>query len=529
MPTHGPRQRPLAITLLSLLALLAGCAAGPPAGSASTTGGAASPTAGTAPVTAPSATVAPGPGRSRSAPNIIYVLTDDLSWNLVQYMPQVQQMQKDGLTFNQFIVTDSLCCPSRSSVFTGLYPHDTGVFTNGKNSKGQDDGGYAVFNQRGNEAKSFAPALQQVGYRTAFMGKYLNGYDPTATNGGSTAYVPPGWTEWDGAGSAYKEFDYDLNENGTVHHYGHDPKDYLTDVMAAKGTAFIDASAGAGSPFLMEIATFAPHKPSTPAPRDEAAFPGLAAPHDPAYAVAATDGPEWLKRIPALTAGNSKNIDEEFAKRVRSVQAVDQMIGRLRAELTAKGLADNTYLVFGSDNGYHMGEHDLRSGKQTAFETDIKVPLVVVGPQVAPGQHSDALASNIDLNPTFLQLGGAAVPSEVDGHSLVPLLAGGLAPDWRQAVLVEHHGPDGTVADPDAPGPMSGNPPTYEAVRTPTATYVEYENGEREYYDLTADPSELHNLAGTLSTERLAQLQTILVGLQSCHGEQACEAAGKHS
>jgi len=111
MSTHGSKQRPFAITLLSLLGLLAGCAAGPPAGSASTTGAAASTTAGTAPVTAPSATVAPGQGRSRSAPNIIYVLTDDLSWNLVQYMPQVQQMQKDGLTFNQFIVTDSLCCP----------------------------------------------------------------------------------------------------------------------------------------------------------------------------------------------------------------------------------------------------------------------------------------------------------------------------------------------------------------------------------------------------------------------------------
>jgi len=514
MPTHLTGRRPFALLVVSLLAFLTGCTGGPPVGSASPTGGAAATSATTT--------------RTPSKPNIVFVLTDDLSWDLVKFMPQVQQMEKDGLTFDQFIVTDSLCCPSRSSIFTGLYPHDTGVFTNGKNAKGQDDGGYAVFNQRGNEARSFAPALQKAGYRTAFLGKYLNGYEPGGTDG-AAPYVPPGWTEWDGAGQAYREFDYDLNENGTVHHYGHDPKDYLTDVVAAKGASFLDASAGADSPFLMEIATFAPHAPSTPAPRDEQAFPGLTAPHDPAYGVATTDAPAWLRGIPALTARNRTNIDEEYAKRVRSVQAVDQMIGLLRAELTAKGLADNTYLVFGSDNGFHMGEHNLRPGKQTAFDTDIKVPLVVVGPHVPAGQHSGTLASNIDLNPTFLQLGGVAVPPAVDGHSLVPLLGGGSSPDGRQAVLVEHHGPDQTVDDPDTPGPMTGNPPTYEALRTATATYVEYADVGREYYDLTADPDELHNLAGTLTTKRLAELHTTLEGLRSCHGGPACEAASRHS
>src|ERR1700753_3243937 len=125
-------------------------------------------------------------------PNIVFVLTDDLSWNLVQYMPQVQQLQSDGMTFTNYTVTDSLCCPSRSSIFTGKFPHNTGVFTNSG-----PDGGVATFRRLGNEQTTFATALRKAGYRTAMMGKYLNGYAPAAPLGGKRPYVPPGWSEWD--------------------------------------------------------------------------------------------------------------------------------------------------------------------------------------------------------------------------------------------------------------------------------------------------------------------------------------------
>ncbi|MBO0691061.1 MAG: sulfatase-like hydrolase/transferase, partial [Candidatus Dormibacteraeota bacterium] len=211
----------------------------------------------------------PGPA-SKSAtaagankPNIVFVLTDDLAWNLVQYMPHVQQMQKEGTTFTNYDVTDSLCCPSRSSIFSGKFPHDTGVFTNTGS-----DGGFDAFHQRGEEKDTFATQLQSAGYQTAMMGKYLNGYQPSQTLGGSKPYVPPGWNEWDVAGNGYPEFNYDLNENGKVVHYGNQPQDYLTDVVAGKGVSFIDRSASANKPFMLEIATFAPHAPYTPAPRD---------------------------------------------------------------------------------------------------------------------------------------------------------------------------------------------------------------------------------------------------------------------
>jgi arylsulfatase A-like enzyme len=449
------------------------------------------------------------------------VLTDDLSWNLLQYLPQVRQLQREGSTFTDYTVTDSLCCPSRSSILTGRFPHNTGIFTNSA-----PDGGFDVFHGRGEEAQTFATGLQSAGYRTAMMGKYLNGYQPAGTQGGTTPYVPPGWSEWDVAGNGYPEFDYTLNENHALVHYGHQPQDYLTDVIAGKGAAFIADSAAAGTPFLLELATFAPHAPYTPAPRDADSFPGLRAPRGPAFDRLPTDAPSWLAGRTPLTPAETAVIDTGFRRRVQAVQAVDDMIGTLRTALAAAGVADDTYLVFSSDNGYHMGQYRLNPGKMTAFDTDIRVPLVVAGPHVPAGATRTEPVQNIDLAPTFLTLGGAAVPADTDGRPLQPLLRGAPAPGWRDAALIEHHGPDLDTTDPDQPAPHSGNPTSYEAIRTTTATYVEYANGEREYYDRDADPNELHNVATQLPPATLTQLHATLDALQRCSGPTDCWTAG---
>jgi len=202
------------------------------------------------------------------------------------------------------------------------------------------------------------------------------------------------------------------------------------------------------------------------------------------------------------------------------------MIGALRAALTRAGVAGNTLVVFSSDNGYHMGQYRLNPGKMTAFDTDVRVPLVVAGPAIAAGTSSTAAVENIDLAPRYGQLAGSTTPSNVDGHTLVPLLHGGSGANWRTASLVEHHGPDTLAGDPDLPAPNSGNPPSYEAIRTGTYTYVEFVDGSREYYDRTTDPNELNNLAGTLSPARLAELHAALTGLVNCHRGTACWAAG---
>jgi len=446
-------------------------------------------------------------------PNIVFVLTDDLDSSLVKYMPQVRKLQREGVNFSDYSVTDSLCCPSRSSIFTGKFPHDTGVYTNVA-----PDGGFTVFHDRGNEKATFATRLQKAGYKTAMMGKYLNGYP--------VSYVPPGWNEWDVADKGYNEFNYAMNENGRRVRYGHRPKDYLTDVVAAKGASFIRRQAEAKNPFMLEIATFAPHGPYTPAPRDRNAFPGLKAPRDPSYNEAdISDKPAWLSGHKKLTKRQMAKIDRVYRKRAQAVQAVDDLLAKLRATLSDTGQAENTYVVFSSDNGYHLGQHRLPVGKQTAFDTDVHVPLTAVGPGVPAGRTVSVAAQNIDLCPTFTDLGGAPMAG-ADGRSLAGLLHGQAPPeDWRDAGLVEHHGPNNAPGDPDRQTKENGNPPTYKALRTATATYVEYANGQREYYDRQRDPYELTNTYGQLSPSRRARLHKTVRALHTCHGTTSCTKA----
>jgi len=464
----------------------------------------------------PAAVVQNAPSPSSAAgkrPNIVFILTDDLSLNLVQYMPHVVKMQKDGVTFANYFVTDSLCCPSRTSIFTGRFPHDTGIFRNTGN-----DGGFAEFHRRHHEQATFAAALAAAGYRTAMMGKYLNGYKP------QNDPPEPGWSLWEVAGNGYPQFHYDFSDNGKFVRAGNQPADYLTDVLAAKAVEFVKQSAG--KPFAIEVATFSPHAPYTPAPRDADAFPDLRAQRTAAFnAVPDASAPQWLHTHQALSAADIARIDTDFRKRAQSVQAVDKMIGELEAAVAAIGEEKNTYFVFSSDNGYHMGEHRLMPGKMTAFDTDIHVPLVVTGPGIAPGRVVQEIADNIDLNPTFTEIGGAATAANVDGRSLVPLLHGREVAAWRKVALVEHHGKLKDHADPDFPGLRSGNPPTYEAIRGATWVYVEYDGGEKEYYDRAKDPDELHNTYASLPNDEKASLHAMITALQNCHDAQSCAAA----
>jgi N-acetylglucosamine-6-sulfatase len=451
-----------------------------------------------------------GPASEPGRTNVVFVLTDDLSANLVQYMPNVRALAEDGTTFSQYTVTDSLCCPSRSSILTGRFPHNTGVFTNSG-----DDGGFHVFQQE-QERDTFATTLRAQGYRTAMMGKYLNGYLPKEHG------VRPGWSEWDVAGAGYNEYNYNLNENGTVKHYGKAPGDYLTTVIEGKATSFITAAAEAGEPFLLEVATFTPHGPYTPAPQDVQAFPGLKAPRGPSFDKLPADPPPWLAGREPLTAGQIAAIDQAYRKRAQSVLSIDRMVGNLRRTLENAGVADRTVVVFSSDNGFHLGEHRLAAGKQTAFDHDVHVPLVMAGPGVRKGAAVQATVQNIDLRPTFEELGGVTPGPAVDGRSLVPLLRDGRAADWPAAGLIEHHGPGNAADDPDKQTPASGNPPTYAALRGPDFTYVEYEGGATEYYDRTTDPDELANTAAKLPAERATRLHDTLKRLRTCKGTETC-------
>ena len=470
--------------------------------------------------------------RTNALPNIVLVLTDDqdLLLGSLDRMPRTRALiAEQGVTFANHFVPLSLCCPSRSTILTGLYPHNHKVYTNFP-----PGGGYERFDELGHEEATIATALHAAGYRTALFGKYLNGYpglrDPT--------YVPPGWDEWASpvAGAPYSEYRYTLNENGKLVKYGSGPGDYVTDVLAGKATAFVR---GAGDrPFFLYLATYAPHLPATPAPRHAALFPDLAAPRTPSFNEAdVRDKPARIRALPRLSAAEINAIDALYRKQMRSLQAVDEAVAALVAALDASGQLANTYILFTSDNGFHMGQHRLKPGKYTAYETDIHVPLLVRGPGVPAGGAVRALTSSVDLAPTLAELAGTALPAAPDGRSLAPLLRGATPAGWRQAVLLEQ------FAFPVSPPPVSptqanatlepldaqdlaaiashpaASNPAHLGLRTADFKYVEYDTGEREVYDLRRDPDELTNLRTRVPRAWMALLSQLVHALGSCAGE----------
>jgi N-acetylglucosamine-6-sulfatase len=455
-------------------------------------------------------------------PNIVFVLTDDLTWNLIPYMPHVQSLEHQGMTFTNYTVTDSLCCPSRTSIFTGEYPHNDGVTRN------TYPGGWRGFLSHHDGAKSFAIPLHQAGYATSFAGKYLNSYAPR-----KAPNAPRGWTDWHASDeNSYDGWDYSEADNGTVHHYGEKPRDYTTWNFRGKAQRFINAQTG---PFFAEVADYAPHRPYAPARVDANAYPDVTAPHDGAWNQPVQNAPAWLANVPAIDPDESAREDGVFRERVRSVMAVDQAVGDLEATLKANHKWSNTYFLFSSDNGMHIGEYRLHPGKQTAFDTDIEVPLIVTGPGVPAGSTNDDLVSNIDLAPTFERLAGTRIKqATVDGHSIVPLLHGQTVP-WRSFIGVEHTAaPTAATAGPDVQSAASGLPPDYTAIRTTQFTYIEDATSEREYYDRTggdldrnrdpiaADPYELNNIYAELPATRQRALHTRLHKLSTCVGYQQC-------
>jgi N-acetylglucosamine-6-sulfatase len=460
----------------------------------------------------PTATLAASPKH----PNIVFVLADDYAMNLVSHMPNLQRMQADGRTMSRYYVVDSLCCPSRSSILTGRYPHDTGVFTNAGT-----DGGISAFHTYGDQRKCFAEPMQRAGYRTAFMGKYLNGYTP------QTMPPEPGWNEWDvGGAGGYAEFGYTLNENGTPVHYGHKASDYMVDVLSRKAAGFIRTTAATKQPFMLEVATYAPHDPFVPPPRYAGTLADVPYPRTAAWNATVQDAPKWLRGHVPLRPSEKALIKQDWERRLEADLAVDDLLANVRRAVADSGIANDTDVVFSSDNGLHMGEYRLTPGKETAFDTDVHVPLVVAGPGVPAGTTSDALTSSIDLAPTFLTLTGVGADPSADGTSLASVWHGADPPDWQQGVLIEHHHRQGVPGDPDLQNTRSADPPGYIGVRTRDALYVRYADGEQEYYDTAKDPSELHDIAGKGVPQRL---QRMLSALERCHGAASCQAAARTS
>ena len=416
-------------------------------------------------------------------------------------MPKVKKLiEQEGTTFTNFFVPYPLCCPSRVSILRGQYPHNTEVLGNLP-----PEGGFLTARRLQRETSTIATWLRDAGYRTAFYGKYLNGYAETDA-------PAPGWDEWHAANDdGYFNVNYKLNENGEVATYGDRPEDYLTDVIARKAAEHIRKWSAQGRPFFLYVAPFAPHSPYNPAPRHANLFLDAELPRPPSFnETDVSDKPGFINELPQLNKDQINEITVHYRRRLQCLQAVDDLVETLVNTLEETGELDNTYVVYASDNGFHLGEHRMLEGKDTAYEEDIRVPLAMRGPLVPKGQTIDSMVVSIDLAPTFAALAGAKTPDFVDGRSLLPLLE---APTmaWRQSFMIQRQG----LETDERLEPASAI-----AIRTRRYTYVAYDDGERELYDLERDPYQLENTEPAADKALIDALATRLTLLKACRGQE---------
>jgi N-acetylglucosamine-6-sulfatase len=458
-------------------------------------------------------------------PNIVFILADDMRKDELTYMPNTRSLLAEkGMSFEHAFVSNGLCCPSRATILRGQYAHNTGVWSNKANVS---EGGWQAYRKNGLEQDNVATRLDAAGYRTGLFGKYFNGYNQ------GNAYVPPGWDRWFASG-AFRYFDYDANDQGTIRHFGTSDSDYVTDVVGKKAKTFISTSAAQGKPFFAYVAPIAPHAPATPAPRDRHSYDGVKAPRLPSFNEKdVSDKRTWIRSRPRLTTDDIAAIDNRHEKRAETLQALDDLVAGVVNTLYNANAMSNTYIFFTSDNGRAQGEHRRPSGKANSYEEDIHMPLLVRGPdpavgavpKVRPGSTTNKLALNTDYLPTFTDL--ACAPSHPcgpqvtqkwsyvpDGRSLRPVLEGN-ATSWRSAILLEGH-----------QGPWTYAAATSSGIRTVVGTskqqkYIEYEGGAREFYNLGADPYELTNKYPAANPAGLASR---LQALKTCKAA-ACAAA----
>jgi len=471
------------------------------------------------PPAAPAAARGLASAAASGRPNFVFILSDDQRFDTVDathqspkrpgpVMPIVtSELVNSGVTFTNGHVTTSLCCPSRTSILTGDYSHRTGVHDNDP-----PDGGAEVFD----DSQTIAIWLHDAGYRTGFIGKYLNGYSSLSP------CIPPGYDEWH-VQVQVKFYEYDLNDNGTVTHFDSAATDYSGEVMTQRAVQFIHDSAG-GRPFFLHVSQKAPHAPAIAYPTDIGLFDGIA-PWRPAnYAVAPTNGPAWVQSL-TWSQKQADSTDAFRIKQLESLQDVDRGVGAIMQALRDIGEDGSTLVIYTSDNGFSLGSHKWKP-KTCPYEECIRVPLIMRYPPLVTAPRTDnRFVLNIDFAPTFLELANTQAPSGfvVNGQSVVPLLAGGPV-TWRDDLLNEH---------------WNGKIPTNALVkqgRCSTATttvcktaadcgsgqtcniwkYVEYVTSERELYNLTTDPSELNNVAGDPANATLkASLATRLHQLQA--------------
>jgi N-acetylglucosamine-6-sulfatase len=486
--------------------------------------------------------------RGRSArPNIVVVMADDMRVDELRFAPRLRRVvAAHGLSFENSFAPYPLCCPDRASFLTGQYAHNHRVLWTDKPY------GYAAFD----DSRTLGTALKTAGYRTGFVGKYLNGYGymrSRVSGMPSYRYVPRGWDDWRAAieqvrgvhGGTYNYWDIPFDVNGRVDnsHRG----EYSSAVIGRTSAAMAHRFGRSTRPFFMYVNYVAPHiggpergdpprrfhdrsgrqwgydTPGRPrwvrgrfdAPvRRGAGMPRGGGPAEGDI----SDKPRFFRRIPEPTRRERVLMRDVTRQRAESVYVMDRNIAHLIGVLRRSGEWSNTVFMFLSDNGYFLGEHRVRTGKTRAHEPSLRVPFLVTGPGMrSPGRRYDPI-SVVDVAATILDLADARPPRPADGASRLPTMRRGDR-GWTTAVVTEHAIP-GRLPHVDG----FTDRRTMIGIRTARFSLMVNRRETDELYDLAQDPLENQNVFGDVSYRpvRRALLQQ-WNALRNCAG-QSCQA-----
>ena len=456
-------------------------------------------------------------GCSNDAPedsraNIVFINLDDADvdlldeWAINRFFPNIKRLIQDsGQRFTNLHSVAPLCGPSRGSLFRGQYLHNTGIEKNAL--------GWKIFYDRGYTDSEIGMWMRDAGYETALVGKYCHEEYPAASR--DLRYVPPGWDHFHASlGGRY----FNLNRfiDGRLSKTGR--QWYRTDLENMSVKEIIEKR-DRQKPLFLYLAPFAPHKNAKPvelgmvAPRHEEAFSDEDIPNAPDFNEKdVSDKTPQFAALPLATEQNIEAARQFYRNRIRSMLAVDELVADLFKTLQDQNLLENTYVFLSSDNGFQLLHHRSR-GKKDPFDRTTRVQLLVTGPGVAKAKTYNHLLGHIDFTPTFLDIAGVPAPHFVDGKSFLTLLKDPdavAANEWRDALLIENvEGKNfqGNLLDLE-----------YVALRRYSDIYVEWANGDREYYDLAQDPYQLENKWPSVAPDEREKLAAELRSLSDCAG-----------